>query len=168
MSRPRLSIIAALARNRVIGKENRLPWYLPADLKRFKATTMGKPMIMGRNTWDSLPGLLPGRRHIVVSRDRSFQPQGGEVASNLDEGIAKAGEVEEIMIIGGGEIYRQLLPLADRLYLTWVDLTPPGDTWFPDFDQEEWQELSREEHPSHGQQPGYTFASYQRIGAAKD
>ncbi len=148
MGRPRISIIVARARNGVIGRRNRLPWRLPADLQRFKAVTMGKPMVMGRRTWESLPGLLPGRRHIVVSRDPAYGAEGAEVASSLAGAVALAGAVEEVMVIGGAQLYRQALPLAERIYLTEVDAEVEGDTWFPSFDESEWEERRREEFPA--------------------
>lgn len=159
-SRPTLSIIAAMARNRVIGRDNRLPWRLPADLRHFKTLTMEKPMIMGRNTWESLPGLLPGRRHIVLTRDTDYRAEGAEIAHDLDQAIRIAGDVEEIMIIGGEQIYRQALPRASQLLLTLVDLTPDGDAWFPEFSPAHWREEEREEHPGQGEHPGYAFVRY--------
>ena len=152
------SIIAAMARNRVIGRDNRLPWRLPADLQHFKRITMGKPMIMGRKTWESLPGLLPGRRHIVVTRDRSYRAKGGEVVHSLDQAISQAGDVDEIMLVGGANLYAQAMALASRLYLTEIDTEVEGDAWFPEFDPAEWREVSREAHPADGQNPySYTF-----------
>lgn len=144
MKASRLSIIAAMARNRVIGKNNLLPWNLPADLQHFKRITMGKPMIMGRKTWESLPGLLPGRRHIVVTRDPDYRADGAEVVHSLDKAISQAGEVDEIMLVGGANLYAQALALASRLYLTEIDAEVDGDAWFPELDPAEWQEVSRE------------------------
>lgn len=133
-----------MARNRVIGKNNRLPWNLPADLQHFKRITMGKPMIMGRKTWESLPGLLPGRRHIVVTRDPDYQADGAEVVHSLDQAISQAGDVDEVMLVGGANLYAQALVLASRLYLTEIDAEVDGDAWFPEFDSAEWREVSRE------------------------
>ena len=134
MKKTRLTIIAAMARNRVIGKDNRLPWYLPADLQHFKKITMGKPMIMGRRTWESLPGLLPGRRHIVITRDLAYKADGAEVAHSLEQAIQLAGDVEEIMLVGGANLYAQALDIADRMQLTEIDLDVDGDAWFPEFE----------------------------------
>ncbi len=148
MRKPVLSIIVAVARNGVIGRENRLPWRLPADLLHFKQVTMGKPMIMGRRTWESLPGLLPGRRHIVLSRDPGYRAEGAEVATSLEQALALAGEVDEVMIIGGARLYEQALPLAQRLYLTEIDADIEGDAHFPPFDSVLWREVSREWRPA--------------------
>jgi len=151
MQAPPLSIIAAMARNRVIGKDNRLPWKLPADLQHFKRITMGKPMIMGRKTWESLPGLLPGRRHIVVTRDPDYQADGAEVVHSLELAISQAGDVDEVMLVGGANLYAQALALASRLYLTEIDAEVDGDAWFPEIDPAEWQEVSREACPENKQ-----------------
>jgi dihydrofolate reductase len=148
-----VSIIVAMAPNGVIGHDNRLPWHLPADLRHFKAVTMGKPMIMGRRTWESLPGLLPGRRHIVVTHNSGYQADGAEVAHSLEEAIATAGDVEEVMIVGGGNLYAQALPLADRIYLTQVDMEVEGDAFFPALDESQWLELESEAHPADEKNP---------------
>ena len=163
-AKPVLSVIAAMARNRVIGRDNQLPWHLPADLQHFKATTLGKPMIMGRNTWESLPGLLPGRPHIVVSRDPGYRAEGARVAHSLEQAIELAAELgDEVMLIGGAKLYAQALPLADRLYLTEVDAEVDGDAWFPAFDPADWTLLSREDHPADERNSyPYRFFSYQR------
>jgi dihydrofolate reductase len=167
-TKPILSLIAAMARNRVIGIDNKLPWHLPADLQHFKATTLGKPMIMGRKTWESLPGLLPGRPHIVVSRDPGYVAEGAQVADSLEAAIALAGELaDEAMIIGGANLYAQALPLADRLYLTLVDAELEGDAWFPDFDEDDWRLDAREDHAPDDRNPyPYRFLSYTRVTAA--
>lgn len=163
MKTPPLSIIAAMAHNRVIGKDNRLPWRLPADLQHFKRITMGKPMVMGRKTWESLPGLLPGRRHIVVTRDRNYQATGAEVVHSLDQAITRAGDVDEIMLVGGANLYAQALELASRLYLTEIDARVEGDAWFPEFDAGQWREVSREAHPADGQNRySYAFTLLER------
>ncbi|TJZ73991.1 dihydrofolate reductase [Chitiniphilus eburneus] len=155
-----LALIAAVGSNRVIGVDNRLPWRLPDDLKRFKALTMGSPMLMGRKTFESLPGLLPGRRHLVVSRNPGWSAPGAEVFPDIAAALAAAGD-GMVFVIGGGEIYRQALPLADTLHLTEVELAPEGDAWFPEFSTREWHEESREAH----QQPDgvrYAFVTYRR------
>ena len=160
-----LSIIAAVARNRVIGRNNRLPWRLPADLQHFKRITMGKPMIMGRKTWESLPGLLPGRRHIVVTRDPNYHAEGADVSHILDQALSLAGDVNEIMLVGGANLYAQAMALTSRLYLTEIDTEVEGDAWFPEFAPAEWREVSREAHPADGQNPySYTFRILERDG----
>ncbi len=153
MDKPLISIISAMACNRVIGYDNRLPWHLPADLQHFKAVTMGKPMVMGRRTWESLPGLLPGRPHIVVSRNRDYQAEGATVVHSLDQAIQAAGQAEELMIVGGANLYAQALPLAERMYLTLVHANPPGDAWFPAFDETQWLVKARDLHPADDQNP---------------
>jgi dihydrofolate reductase len=155
--RTNLSIIAALANNRVIGRANRLPWHLPADLAHFKRLTMGKPILMGRKTWDSLPGLLPHRTHIVVTRNPAFAADGALVAPSLDEALQFAGDVDEIMIIGGADLYEQTLPIANRLYLTLVDTEIDGDAFFPSLDDTAWREVAREHHDA-DQRHAFAFA----------
>jgi dihydrofolate reductase len=142
--KPRITIIAAVARNGVIGKDNKMPWHLPEDLKRFKALTMGQPMIMGRKTWESLPGRLPGRPHIVVTRNPDYRAEGATVVGSLVAALAAAGDTDEVFIIGGAELYTQALAIADRLQLTEVDADFDGDTRFPDYDRGAWRESSRE------------------------
>ncbi len=150
---PCISIIAAMARNRTIGRENKLPWRLPADLQHFKRLTMGKPMIMGRKTWESLPGLLPGRLHIVVTRNPDHEAPGAKLAHSLEDAIQQAGDAPEIMIVGGANLYVQALPLAQRIYLTEIDLDVEGDAWFPKFDAAQWRETAREEHKADRMNP---------------
>ncbi|SNS50690.1 dihydrofolate reductase [Sphingomonas laterariae] len=131
MTRPRITFFVARSDNNMIGKDGKLPWRLPEDLKRFKERTMGKPMVMGRKTFESLPGLLPGRRHIVLTRDTGWAAAGAETAHSVDEAIAIAGDVEEIAVIGGAEIYALFMPYADRIELTEVHRTIDGDTRMP-------------------------------------
>ena len=158
MTESRISIIVAMARNRVIGRDNQLPWRLPADLGHFKAVTMGKPMIMGRKTWESLPGLLPGRRHIVITRSRDYLAEGAEIVHTLEEAIARAGDVEEIMIVGGAVLYGQALSRASRIYLTEVDTIAEGDALFPELDENRWAETSSESHTADEKNPfAYRF-----------
>jgi dihydrofolate reductase len=145
---PPLALIAALARNRVIGRDDRLPWRLPADLRFFKQTTMGKPLVMGRRTWESIGRPLPGRRMIVLSRDSGYQAPGCAMARSLDEAFTVAGAAPEVMIIGGALLYAQTLPLAKRLYLTRVDADVPGDAWFPEWEARDWRLVSEEAHPA--------------------
>ena len=143
-----LSLIAALGENRVIGVDNSMPWHLPGDFKYFKATTLGKPIIMGRKTWDSLGRPLPGRLNIVVSRQTDLKLEGAQVFPSLDAAVARAEAwaleqgVDELMLIGGAQLYAQGLEQADRLYLTRVALSPQGDAWFPEFDLNRWKLVS--------------------------
>ena len=142
----RISLIAALADNRVIGNKNRLPWRLPADLRHFKRVTMGKPLVMGRKTWESIGKPLPGRMNIVVSRDTTFQAEGCVVVHSIEQALDAAAGADEVMIIGGADLYAQVLPRADRLYLTEVRAHVEGDSWFPDIAREDWIEVERERH----------------------
>ncbi|MBB1127242.1 dihydrofolate reductase [Thiospirillum jenense] len=145
---PHLSIIAAIAHNGVIGHANALPWHLPADLLRFKQLTMGKPMIMGRRTFCSLPKVLPGRQHIVLTRDLDFQaPNSVLITNHLDDAIKLAGQVPEIMIIGGASVYAACLVRASRLYLTLIDAEIVGDVYFPMWNPDDWQEINQEQRP---------------------
>ncbi|MBC2664653.1 dihydrofolate reductase [Novosphingobium flavum] len=155
-----LFLIVAAARNGVIGVDGALPWHIPADLKRFKALTMGRPMIMGRRTFDSLPGLLPGRRHIVLTRDRAWRAEGAEVVHDLDAALALAGE-GEVAVIGGAEIFALALPRAARLELTEVHAEIAGDTVMPPLGPG-WRETAREEHDAEGTRPGYAFVTLER------
>lgn len=147
-NRPSISIIVAIAENGVIGRDNGLPWRLSTDLKRFKAITMGKPVVMGRKTYQSIGKPLPGRVNIVVSRDPAFAAEGVVVVRSLDEAFARAGDAAEICVIGGGEIYRQALPLADRLYVTEVKAPIDGDTTFPAIDPAVFEPVSDEAVPA--------------------
>ncbi|WP_108306808.1 dihydrofolate reductase [Metalysinibacillus jejuensis] len=130
-----ISLIVAHDKNRVIGNDNKMPWHLPGDLQYFKETTMGKPMIMGRKTFESIGRALPGRRNIVISRNKAYEAEGIELASTLEEALRLAGNVEEVMIIGGEQIFTASLPLADRLYITKIDYAFEGDTYFPSYDE---------------------------------
>ena len=165
----RVAIIVAMAENRVIGREGGLPWHIPGDLKLFKKTTMGKPIIMGRKTWGSLGRPLPGRPHIVITRDPDYEAEGASMVNDLDEGLKLADTlavdlgVDEVMVIGGAEIYRQALPRADRLYLTEVALNPEGDVEFPEFGREDWREVSRTVFPAKEKGPAYTLVVYDRV-----
>jgi dihydrofolate reductase len=162
--KPVISIIVAMAENRVIGNDNALPWHLPADLKHFKAMTIGKPIIMGRKTWESLPGKLPERLHIVVSSNPDYEAEGCLVVSSMDQALSAAGDVPEVMIVGGATLYAQALPLADRIYLTLVETQVDGDTLFPEYDPKQWQELSHERHPGDDKNPyPYSFVTLSRV-----
>ncbi|MEM6160335.1 type 3 dihydrofolate reductase [Erwinia sp. P6884] len=141
-----ISLIAALAADRVIGMDNAMPWDLPADLAWFKRNTLKKPVIMGRRTWEAIGRPLPGRQNIVVSRQSGTSVEGVTWVSSLDAALAAAGDAEEIMIIGGGHIYEQMLPRADRLYLTHIDAEVEGDTHFPDYEPDQWQSVFSEFH----------------------
>lgn len=143
-----LSIIAALSDNRMIGRDNKLPWHLPADLAHFKRITMGKPIIMGRKTWESLPGLLPHRTHVVVTRDRDYVAEGASVVHSIAEAVGLVADVDELFVVGGANIYAQTLPLASTMYLTQVHQTIDGDTRFPDYEAGEWREMSRQRYSS--------------------
>src|SRR3954469_7073907 len=146
MHKPQITLIVARAQNGVIGRGGKLPWHIPADLKRFKALTMGSVMVMGRKTFESLPGLLPGRRHIVLTRDPEWQAEGAEVAHSIDEAIQLAGG-EPVSVIGGADIFGLFVPLADRIELTEVLADIPGDTVIDDPRAGGgWREVSREEH----------------------
>jgi dihydrofolate reductase len=153
-------LILARAQNGTIGVDGKLPWHIPADLKRFKSLTMGKPMIMGRKTFESLPGLLPGRRHIVLTRDRHWQADGAEVAHRVDDALALAGN-GEVAVIGGAEIYAPFLPFAHRIELTEVHADYPGDTRM-DAPGSEWSEIARDEHPAQGDHPAFAFVTLAR------
>ena len=158
-----ITIVVARAANGAIGKDGTLPWHLPADLRHFKAVTTGTVMVMGRKTFDSLPGLLPGRRHIVVTRDRGWQAEGAEVAHAAEEALALAGDTP-VSVIGGAEIIALFLPLADAVELTEVQDHPPADTFLEPFDPSVWREASREDHPAEGDRPAYSFVRLVRAG----
>ncbi|RMT88894.1 hypothetical protein ALP39_00865 [Pseudomonas marginalis pv. marginalis] len=163
-----LSLIAALGENRVIGVDNSMPWHLPGDFKYFKATTLGKPIIMGRKTWDSLGRPLPGRLNLVVSRQTDLALEGAEVFPSLDAAVERAEAwalehgVDELMLIGGAQLYAQGLEQADRLYLTRVALSPEGDAWFPEFDMSRWKLVSNLENAAEGDKPAYNFEVWEK------
>jgi dihydrofolate reductase len=163
-----LSLIAALGENRVIGIDNSMPWHLPGDFKYFKATTLGKPIIMGRKTWDSLGRPLPGRLNIVVSRQAGLQLDGAEVYPSLESAVVRAQEwanqqgIDEVMLIGGAQLYAQGMAQADRLYLTRVVLSPEGDAWFPEFDLTQWKLVSNIENPAVDDKPAYNFEVWEK------
>jgi dihydrofolate reductase len=133
-----ISLIAAMDQNRLIGNNNQLPWHLPVDFAHFKSVTMGKPVVMGRKTYDSIGRPLPGRQNIVLSRDANFRPENVDVARDFDQAMQLAGAAEEIMVIGGSTIYQLVLPLAQRIYLTVVEAEFEGDAWFPEIDMSKW------------------------------
>jgi dihydrofolate reductase len=162
----RVALVVAVSRNGVIGRDGALPWHISSELKRFKAITMGKPIIMGRKTWDSLPRKpLSGRLNIVITRQPEFSADGATVVSSPEDALAAAKGAEEIAVIGGAEIYAMFFPRASRLYLTEVDLVVEGDAKFPSFDKALWKEVSKESHsPEGGDTAGYTLRILDRSG----
>ena len=158
-----VSIIAAMDRNRLIGSNNQLPWHLPADLGHFKQVTMGKPIIMGRKTYESIGRALPGRTNIVLTRSSDFNAEGVLTANTLEQALDYVSAEDEVMIIGGSAIYELTLPRADRLYLTYVENSFEGDAWFPDFDLEQWHIIASEEHSADEKNSSaYRFVTYAR------
>lgn len=160
-----ISMIAAMAHDRVIGMDNQMPWHLPADLAHFKRVTLGKPVLMGRKTFESIGRPLPGRRNLVISRNPGYSADGVEMVDSVEAALARlqAEGVEELMVIGGGYLYEQLLPRADRLYLTRIDLAVAGDTRFPPFPEDEWVRLESESHEPDERNPHpYRFETWQR------
>lgn len=161
----RVSIIAAMARQRVIGLHNRLPWRLPADLSHFRRTTLGHAVIMGRKNHESIGKPLQQRLNIVLSSDPGYRAPGCQVVSSLAAAMDAAGDDPEIFIIGGARVYAQALPLASRMYLTLIDGEFVGDTWFPEYDELEWREISRAEHAPDSDNPyRLSFLTLQRTG----
>ena len=156
---PRVTFHLARADNGVIGRDGKLPWHLPADLKRFKAQTMGKPMVMGRKTFESFPSPLPGRRHIVLTRDAGWSAAGAEIAHSPEDALALAGG--EVAVIGGAEIFALLLDRADRIELTEVHVDAEGDATVPGFGTG-WREVAREEHAGEAGRPAYSFVTLER------
>ncbi len=157
-----ISFHLARADNGVIGRDGQLPWRLPADLKRFKAQTIGRPMIMGRKTFESFPAPLPGRRHIVLTRDSGWQAEGAEVAHSLEAALALAGH--DAAVIGGAEVFALFLARADRIELTEVHFDAEGDAHVPAFDTAAWEETAREAHGAEGDRPAYDFVTLTRRG----
>jgi len=163
MKTPRLSLIAAVARNGVIGRDGTLPWRIPGDLPRFKCITLGHPVIMGRRTWESLGKALPGRRNIVISRTPGLKLQGAEVYGSLADALASCTDAKEVFVIGGSEAYREALPVAQRLLLTEIDADIEGDAFFPPFDRSGWRETRREDHPPNADNPhAFSYVDYER------
>jgi len=157
-----VTVVAAMARNGAIGLGGRMPWHLPAELAQFKKTTWGKTIIMGRKTFASIGRALPGRQNIVVSRNQYFSATGCSVAVSLAAAIDLAIG-DEVMVIGGGELYREALPLAHRLIITEVDCEPEADTWFPDWDIDQWREVRRESFPADEKNPhSFSIVEYHR------
>ena len=158
-----LSLIVAMDSNRLIGANNGLPWHLPADLALFKRVTLGKPVLMGRKTQQSIGRPLPGRRNIVISRNPDFRAEGCELALGLDEALRLAADAEEVMLIGGASLYRQAMPRVGQMYITRIHHQFTGDTWFPEFDEDEWRIDFRQDFESgHKQEYNFSFIKYVR------
>lgn len=168
-SNPRIALIAAMGKNRVIGRDNKLPWHLPEDLKYFRGVTWGKPIVMGRKTFDSLGRPLPGRTNIVISNKAGLQIPGASVQTTIDAALQQASRqavldgVEEVMIIGGETLYRQMLERADRLYLTLVEAEPEGDAWFPPVDPDDWQLVEKRDVAGSDDYPAHSYQVLDRL-----
>lgn len=167
MARPEIVAVVAAAENGVIGVDNKLPWHIPGDLRRFKRMTVGKPVLMGRKTFQAIGKPLPGRHNIVLTRDPRWRAEGATVVGNLAEAIAAAGlspeaRADAIMVIGGAEMYALVMPLTTRIELTRVHLAPAGDSWFPALDMAQWQEVARESLPAEGEVPAHDFITLAR------
>ncbi len=157
---PRITFYLARARNGVIGADGDIPWHIPGEQRRFKAMTMGKPMVMGRKTFESFPAPLPGRRHIVLTRDPAWRAEGAEVAHGVAEALTLAGDVPEVAVIGGAEIFRLFDAIADRIELTEVHLDAPGDAIVAPYDPAQWREAMREDHAG---DPAYSYVTLERV-----
>ena len=160
--RPLISLVVAVAENGVIGDRGRLPWHIPADLRHFRHLTMGKPVVMGRRTFESIGRPLPGRRNIVITRQPDWHHAGVLVAHSFDEALRRAGAAPEVMVIGGAQVYAEALPWAQRIHLTRVHARPAGDTRFPEIDANQWEETARLDHPAEGDRPACTFVTLER------
>ncbi len=162
MKKPIISLIAAMAKNRVIGKDNKMPWHLPADLKHFKSVTMSKPIVMGRKTFESIGRPLPGRENVIISRNKNYAVDGCIVVHSIEDALTLLADYEEIMIIGGGFLYSQIIEQADKLYLTYIDLEIDGDTQFPEFEHLNLIEMNRAKHQKDEKNSyNYQFVDYQ-------
>jgi len=163
LQQPLISLIAAMAENGTIGRDNTLPWRLPEDLKRFKSLTMGKLLLMGRKTYESIGRPLPGRTSIVLTRDRNWKAEGVVIVGSLGQALSYARDAEELVAIGGAEIYRLLMPFARRIHLTLVHAEIPGDTFFPDFDPTQWADVECHSHPADERNAyPFTFVTLER------
>lgn len=165
MTEPIVSLVAAVARNRVIGADNAMPWRLASDLRRFRRLTWGKPLVMGRRTFDSIGGALPGRHSIVVTRDREWKAAGVDVSHGVDDAIERAmawasGRADEVCVVGGATIYEQAMPVADLLRLTHIEAEPEGDVLFPEWDAAEWRLVGSSDRPTG---PRDDFATRYRV-----
>lgn len=158
-----ITLIAACARNGVIGRNNQMPWKIPGEQAQFKRITMGHAIVMGRKTWESIGQPLPGRRNIVITRNPQYLAAGAEVVASLDEALALTGAAEEVFVIGGGELYVEAMPRANRMLLSEIDAEFEGDTFFPHFDRRQWRETCREHHPPASDENfGYSLVTYER------
>jgi dihydrofolate reductase len=166
LQQPLISLVVAMAENGTIGRDNALPWRLPDDLKRFKALTMGKHLLMGRKTYESIGRPLPGRTNLVLTRDRDWRAEGVVVVRSLGQALGCARDAEELVAIGGAQIYRLLMPFARRIYLTLVHAEFQGDTFFPDFDPTQWADVECHSHPADERNPyALTFVTLERKSA---
>ena len=162
----KISLILAMGRNRAIGRDNQLPWHLPADLAHFKATTLGKPILMGRKTWESIGKALPGRLNIVLTGQVGYHADGATVVNNIDAAISVCGSADELMVIGGAGGYQAFLPSAQKIYLTLIDEDFDGDTFFPELDEQQWHEEGREDHRADDRNPyDYSFRVLRRAAS---
>jgi dihydrofolate reductase len=162
--KPRVSLIAAMAKNRVIGADGKIPWHLPNELQLFKRVTMGHHIVMGRKTHESIGRLLPGRTTVIVTRQQDYAVPGAVIAHSLEDAVAQCAGDSEIFIIGGGELYRAAMPIADRIYLTVVDVEPAGDTRMPEFDPVQWKLVSTEQfHRDDRHEHEYRFEILERV-----
>jgi dihydrofolate reductase len=159
---PRIYLVAAVAANGIIGSNGRLPWHFPEELKHFKEVTLGHPVIMGRRTWESLKGALPGRKNIVVTRTPGYQASGASVAASLEAALALCAGAPKAMVIGGNQLFAESLPLAAGLELTEIQKDYPGDTWFPAFDRARWREMKREAHTA-ADGTRFDYVLYERL-----
>lgn len=158
-----ISFVVAMGKNRVIGKNNSLPWTMPADMKHFKDLTSGKPVIMGRKTFESIGKPLPKRKNIIITRDKNYSAEDCIIVNSVDEALNAAADAEEVMVIGGSQIYKEFLPKASKMYLTIIDADFQGDAYFPKYDVTEWEETAYEEHEKDAQNPyGYAFITLER------
>ena len=158
-----LSIITAMDQNRLIGRDNGLPWYLPADLAFFKKTTLGKPILMGRKTYESIGRPLPGRQNIIISRDPNYRIDGCDTATGIEQALEMIKNQPEAMLIGGSSLYQQTIDLADKLYITFIHSQFEGDAWFPEIPSQNWVESAREDHSADDKNAyDYSFVTYLR------
>ncbi|MEJ2059907.1 MAG: type 3 dihydrofolate reductase [Gammaproteobacteria bacterium] len=159
-----LTLVVAMAHDRVIGRDNEMPWHLPADLKHFKSITLGKPVVMGRRTYESIGRPLPGRLNIVITRDHGYEAPGCTVVASLDAALAAAGDAQEVMVIGGANLYAQVIERAERMYLTLIDAELEGDTHFPEYDAQAWRVCAREPHSADEKNAyPYEFVTLERV-----
>lgn len=161
----KITLVAAMARSRIIGRDGGMPWHLPADLAHFKRVTVNHPVVMGRKTFQSIGFALPRRRNIVITRQPNARFEGAEAAASLDEALRHLGSEESVMIIGGGQLYREALPMADAMELTFIDADVDGDTRFPEWSESEWREVSNQHRPAdEGNPHDLRFVRLERVG----